>query len=800
MPTEITNLKAVVSGTTVVLTWGNPPDTARNLVFRDGKMIDDTTAGIVTFTDVNVPAGTHSYQVVPIGDTATISATVGTTPPPPSGVTITEPAVTGAVPAVRGEPGSAYHPGTGLIYYACGNDSQFGALGDTASFDPVAKVWAKLSATMPGNVAVSLTYDPFTKKLVCFGGDNGNTSFNTTYTLDPTVANAQWTKLSTATSPPVRSGHCAFNDPITGEVMIYGGNALGVAAAYDDLWRLKAGTNWVEVSSALTGTGRTGAFAETRSVNGVAVETVIFGGNGSGLFNDTHVWNGTTCVKANPSYAPTARRFGGCAPTNDGRVLIYGGCNEDYSVNYSECDTWDGTNWTKQTPTGVTIGGLSSQAMNLHPPTGEIIQVFGTAGASASSESSDINTVYVFTVGGSTPPPPAGLAITTTALPEGTVGTAYGVVLTSNGGTGTLEWSATGLDSGLSISTGGAITGTPVAPGTDTVVVTLKDTNNDTPAQATLPMVIAPGGTPPPSGSAFYGTAVNNGWGNVSAGEASASTLGKSIVMFGDYWAAGGYPFSTIKAMPFPKFLLTTHLWASSGEYTQASFLAALKTPNSPQLASFVSIAQGMASTGKQCIIRLSAEPEGGWEPDNATADPVDYSASLDIIIPAMVAAFPTLEFTLDFDNGWFNLPGTGTEFNPNTLYSEAVLSLPNVKYVGMDTYAEFWGTVPAGQTMSQINWSTLLTQQYGLQWLQQFAVAHDLQVGISEFGPSLRPTVGTGDDPYFITQFFNWFKGLGANAGFVCFFDVDASDGDHQITSGRFPQSLAAAQAAIAG
>ena len=83
MPTEITNLKAVVSGSTVVLTWGNPPDTARNLVFRDGKMIDDTTAGIVTYTDLNVPTGTHSYQVVPIGDTATISVTVGTAPPPP---------------------------------------------------------------------------------------------------------------------------------------------------------------------------------------------------------------------------------------------------------------------------------------------------------------------------------------------------------------------------------------------------------------------------------------------------------------------------------------------------------------------------------------------------------------------------------------------------------------------------------------------------------------------------------------------------------------------------------------------
>ena len=891
MPTLITNLVATVSGSTVTLTWVNPTDTARNLVFRDGKMIDDTDTGITSYVDTNVAAGTHSYQVVPIGDTATLAVTVGTvTPPPalvlggvasqtttegtaitpidlsasggtapyafaisgepagvteaggvitgtptaagsfsvtvtvtdsgspeqtasgtfamtvatpvtppPSGVTITNPAVSGTVPPVRGEPGGAYHPGTGLIYFANGN-SNAGQLMDTYSFNPVTGAWAKLTVTLPGNTAISMGYDPVTKKLILFGGDNDSTTSNSTYALDPTVASPAWTKLSPATVPPARTGHCCFNDPITGELMIYGGNVLGQAAALDDCWKW-TGTNWVEVSSAFTGTGRTGAFAGTLT-NGIAV---IFGGNGSGLFSDTHVWNGTTCTKANPATSPPARRFGGGAPTNDGRFLIYGGCNADFSVNESDCWIWDGTNWTKQTPAGVNPGGLSSQWMVAHPPTGKLIMAFGTAGASASSMSSDINTVYEFTVGGSvTPPPPAGLSITTTTLPGGTVGTAYSATLAGSGGTGAESWSATELPAGLSLSPLGVIAGTPTETGTSSVVVTLKDSNNDTPATATFSVTIVPAGVtpPPPTGSAFYGTAVNNGWGNVPAGEASAAKLGSSVVMFGDYWATGGYPFSTIATMPFPKFLLTTHLWASSGEYTMAQFLADLKTANSTQLASFVSIAAGMKSTGKECIIRLSAEPEGQWEPDWAVNDPADYSACLDIIIPAMVAEFPALEFTLDFDNGWFNT-SAGTEFNPATLYSTAVLDLPQVKYVGMDTYAEFWGTVPSGQTMSEADWNQLLTNQYGLQWLQAFAEAHNLQVGISEFGPSIRTSgsqvVGTGDDPYYITQFFDWFNGLGTTAGFVCFFDCDASDGNHQITGGDFPNSLAAAQAAIA-
>ena len=78
MPTLITNLAASVNGTTVVLRWNNPIDTARNLVFRDGKMIDDTSSGIVSYMDTGVPAGTHQYEVVPIGDTATLLVTVGT--------------------------------------------------------------------------------------------------------------------------------------------------------------------------------------------------------------------------------------------------------------------------------------------------------------------------------------------------------------------------------------------------------------------------------------------------------------------------------------------------------------------------------------------------------------------------------------------------------------------------------------------------------------------------------------------------------------------------------------------------
>lgn len=59
------------------------------------------------------------------------------------------------------------------------------------------------------------------------------------------------------------------------------------------------------------------------------------------------------------------------------------------------------------------------------------------------------------------PPPPPALEITTQSLPAATVGQPYMAQLIAAGGTPPYTWSATGLPPGLSISTGGTITGVP---------------------------------------------------------------------------------------------------------------------------------------------------------------------------------------------------------------------------------------------------------------------------------------------------------------------------------------------------
>lgn len=68
-------------------------------------------------------------------------------------------------------------------------------------------------------------------------------------------------------------------------------------------------------------------------------------------------------------------------------------------------------------------------------------------------------------------------SITTTSIPSGTVGVAYSQTLAGTGGTPPYTWSATGMPSGVTLSSGGAFSGTPTQSGTFTIPVTLKDSS-----------------------------------------------------------------------------------------------------------------------------------------------------------------------------------------------------------------------------------------------------------------------------------------------------------------------------------
>jgi len=144
--------------------------------------------------------------------------------------------------------------------------------------------------------------------------------------------------------------------------------------------------------------------------------------------------------------------------------------------------------------------------LNLDPATGAITGMPTTEGTTAHTFSLHDNTVPAQTVQQTlsiTITPPAGtLTITTTSLPNGTVGVPYSRAVQATGGSGIFTWtiSAGALPPNLILDPAtGVISGTPTAPGTSSFTVRVADTGGQS---ATQPLsititAIPPPGTPP---------------------------------------------------------------------------------------------------------------------------------------------------------------------------------------------------------------------------------------------------------------------------------------------------------------
>ena len=90
----------------------------------------------------------------------------------------------------------------------------------------------------------------------------------------------------------------------------------------------------------------------------------------------------------------------------------------------------------------------------------------------------------------------SSLSVTTTSLPDGTVGTSYSATLAASGGTSPYRWAQTSggaLPPGISaVTSGGVIAGTPTAAGTyGPYVFTVTDAKSTTASSASLSITIA---------------------------------------------------------------------------------------------------------------------------------------------------------------------------------------------------------------------------------------------------------------------------------------------------------------------
>ena len=135
--------------------------------------------------------------------------------------------------------------------------------------------------------------------------------------------------------------------------------------------------------------------------------------------------------------------------------------------------------------------------------------IFASVQVTASDATSGLNGSQTYTI-----PVYGPVVITTSTLPNGAEGQAYSAPnLAATGGSGSYTWTATGLPTGITLSTAGALTGTPTVSGTfSSVSITATDTISGQTAAQTFSILVAAAttitlqssGTP----SSTFGTAV----------------------------------------------------------------------------------------------------------------------------------------------------------------------------------------------------------------------------------------------------------------------------------------------------
>jgi Putative Ig domain len=228
----------------------------------------------------------------------------------------------------------------------------------------------------------------------------------------------------------------------------------------------KAGVTWGSVSSgSLSGTTTTAATYNTAaSVTSQATVTVT-----AISITDTSK-SGSVQITVNP--LPAINTTTPPGPATSGQTYSYTLAATGGTAPF----TWS---VTPALPAGLSLA----------PSTGVISGIPTQSSASNSSytfkvtDATGASETQAFSIAVSAPP---ALAVTTASLPGATVGTAYTAPnLTQSGGVGPYTWALVSGPSWLSVSSSGALSGTPTTNSGSPVAVTVSVTDSETPNNVT---------------------------------------------------------------------------------------------------------------------------------------------------------------------------------------------------------------------------------------------------------------------------------------------------------------------------
>ena len=190
-------------------------------------------------------------------------------------------------------------------------------------------------------------------------------------------------------------------------------------------------------------------------------------------------------------------------------------------------------------------------------------------------------------------------------------------------------------------------------------------------------------------------------------------------------------------------------------------------------------LAQNLVAAGQaNAVLRLGWEFNGGWYRWSAKDDPAAFAAYWRQIVTSM-RAVPGARFRFD----WCPTLGPASMRADQAYPGNDV-----VDFVGADVYDQGWET---GWQDPLQRWKNFVEEPYGLQWQASFASRHGKPITFPEWGLSVRSDGhGGGDNPYFVERMREW---IGSHdVAYALYFDYDAPDGGHSLTSGQFPLAAA--------
>ncbi len=257
----------------------------------------------------------------------------------------------GVVPSTRSNASMAYDPigdrfilFGGQVYEQKKDESVWS--NDTWAYDPAANTWAELkpSGAVPSPRSMtSLVYDPAGKKMILFGGGNGQTAFNDTWTYDP--AENRWTELEPSGSPSKCLGFATAYDPARRAVLLFGGE--GMEGYLNDTWSYDPAANtWTELKPVAAPSAR---FGSAMVHDPAGNRFILFGGGvyvsrlEMECFGDTWSYDpvANTWTELKPDAAPTAR-FGSAMVFDpvSAVAILFGGAVVQLNESSIYDDTW----------------------------------------------------------------------------------------------------------------------------------------------------------------------------------------------------------------------------------------------------------------------------------------------------------------------------------------------------------------------------------------------------------------------------------------------------------------------------